>query len=107
MEKLKDIKELRSFIENNNMAFIYVSSWECSVCRELLPKVESMLSKYPIIASRHIETSEVPEIAGELSVFTIPVLLIFIDGKETIRESRYVIISELEGKISRYIEMFN
>jgi len=107
MEKLKDIKELRRLIENNKIAFLYVSSWECSVCRELLPKVENVLGKYPAIACRHVEAEEIPEVAGELSVFTTPVLLMFIHGKEAIRESRYVMISELEDKIDRFIAMLS
>jgi len=105
MEKLKNIDEVRDFIEKNQLAFLYVSSWECSVCRDLLPKIEGVLSIYPLIASRHVEINEIPEIAGELSIFAIPVLLLFIDGKETIREGRYVIISELQEKISRYVSI--
>jgi len=31
----------------------------------------------------------------------------FIDGKEVIRESRYVMISELEDKIGRFIAMLS
>jgi len=107
MKKLKNIIDVRNFIQDKEIAFLYVSSWECSVCRELLPKVESVLGKYPAIACRHIEAGEIPEVAGELSVFTTPVLLMFIDGKEVIRESRYVMISELEDKIDRFIAMLS
>jgi len=105
VEKLKNINEIREFTENNDLAFLYVSSWECSVCRELLPKIEKMLSSYPLIASRHVEVNEIPEVAGGMSIFTIPVLLLFINGKETIREGRYVIINELDEKISRYVSI--
>lgn len=107
MEKIKNINELRNFIVNNKIALLYVSSWECGVCRELLPKIEMMLNKYLSIVSRHVEISEIPEVAGELSIFTTPVILMFIEGKEIIRESRYVMISDLEDKIDRFITLLN
>jgi hypothetical protein len=34
--------------------------------------------------------NEVPEIAGELTIFTVPVDLIFMNGKEMHRQGRFI-----------------
>lgn len=106
MKELNKIEDIKSFIKNNDLAFIYVSSKECSVCSVLLPKIEELLKKYPKIQICHVRLEEVPEISGEYSIFTIPVLILFIQGKETIRESRYVVMEELDRKVARYYNMF-
>lgn len=105
MDKLHDLESIRQFIAGNTFAFLYVSSEGCSVCRHLRPKVEQLLGQFPRVVSRWAEVSEVPALAGELSVFTVPVLLMFVDGKETIRESRYVNLQELESKVERYYSL--
>jgi len=105
MDRLDNIEEIKSFIKEDTLAFLYISTAECNVCKDLLPKVRNMLTKYPKIVFRYVEINDALEVSGELSVFSVPVLLFFIEGKETLRESRYVNMSELEEKIKRYYFM--
>lgn len=60
-----------------------------------------MFLSYPEIVSAKIEMSKLPEAVGSFSIFTTPTLLLFIDGKETIRESRFISVVQLEAKIGR------
>ncbi|MGB8001147.1 MAG: thioredoxin family protein, partial [Anaerobacillus sp.] len=76
--------------EQQPLYFLYLHGTNCSVCHALLPQVEEVLADYPQIVSEKLNVQEVPESAGEFSVFTIPVLLLFVDGKEYIREARFV-----------------
>ena len=73
----------------------------CSVCHGLLPQIENILSNYPKIIARQVNASNVTEIAGRFNIFTAPVLLLFVDGKEYIREARFVQTELLNDKIAR------
>jgi hypothetical protein len=46
-----------------------------------------------------------PELAGEFHVFANPTLLVFFEGKEYIRKSKYVSIPELQSEIGRLYGM--
>jgi len=46
-----------------------------------------------------------PEAAGQLSVFTVPGILLFIQGKENIREARHLSVPVFEEKIGRYYRL--
>lgn len=111
MAKFKDLTSLEgvnNFIDQNELAFLYFTTPNCSVCHGLQPQIEEMLTKYPEIKSRHIDASIVPEAAGQYSVFTAPVLLLFVEGKEYIREARIVQTQKLDDDINRiYINMVN
>jgi len=107
MEKLTSNDEIETFIKENDMTLIYFSTKDCSVCHALLPKVKNMLLKYHNIKSGRVEMTEVLEATGKYSVFTIPTILVFIHGKETIRKSRHLSIYEIEDTIKRYYEMIN
>lgn len=51
-----------------------------------------------------INGEKVPEIAGYLMAFTVPVLVLYLDGKEVLREARMVHLEKFHEKISRIYE---
>ncbi|WP_339230025.1 thioredoxin family protein [Oceanobacillus sp. FSL K6-2867] len=102
--KIKTIEHAERFITENQLSFLYFSRPNCSVCHGLLPQVEKLMESYPQINTAHINVEEVQMAAGRFSIFTIPVLLFFVDGKEYIREARIVHLDLLEEKIRRIYE---
>lgn len=104
-ESLHSMDATKQFIEENQLAFIYVTRDECSVCHGLLPQVEQVFKKYPKIQTRRINADEVPEFSGQYTVFSVPALLLFVDGKEYIREARIVPMSQFEDKVKRLYDL--
>ncbi|MGP4079698.1 thioredoxin family protein [Pseudalkalibacillus sp. R45] len=104
MKDLQSTEEVDQFLEVNRLSFIYISRTNCSVCHALLPKVKEMMTQYPEIRLAHVNVDDVEEIAGHLSIFTVPVLLLYVEGKEIIREARFVQMDQLDDKISRIYE---
>lgn len=105
MAELFTLEEVDAFISSHEFSFLYISRDNCSVCHALLPKVKEMLKKFPKIELAYINADRLPEISGRLSVFTVPALLLFVEGKEYIREARFVRLRELENKIATLIEL--
>lgn len=103
-QSLTSIEETEQFIAQHDLAFLYITMPNCSVCHGLQPQIEKMLATYPKIKSRTIDASVVTEIAGKFSIFTAPVLLLFVQGKEYIREARIVHTAALEERIARLYE---
>lgn len=102
---LRSVDEVKEFTLENYFSFLYVSSEECNVCKDLFPKVEELLKKYPKIESRRMEINDVQGLAGHLSIFTIPAVILYIDGMEYLREARFISIEDLDRKIERYYTM--
>lgn len=84
----------------------YLSTPECNVCKVLKPKVIEMLEiDFPNISFCYVDLNEAKEISGQLSVFSVPTILVYFNGKETIRTSRNVHLEELREQIGRYYKM--
>lgn len=98
---LNSIEEIEHFITENELSFLYTSRPNCSVCAGLLPQVRELMEDYPEVKLAHINADVVPEVAGKFSIFTIPVLLLFLNGKEYIREARIVHMELLDEKINK------
>ena len=101
MENIASLNNLLETIEKETMVFVYVSQTACSVCQTLRPKVEELLARYPLIKSLYLNSAEVPEAAGQLSVFTIPTTLLFVQGKESFRLVRSFGLREISEKLDR------
>ncbi|GAB3046241.1 thioredoxin family protein [Virgibacillus ainsalahensis] len=103
-EELTNIELTDQFIQEHPLSFLYISRPNCSVCHGLKPQIQELMENYPKIKLGSVDASEVEEIAGRFSIFTVPVLLLFVDGKEYVREARIVHMELLDEKINKIYE---
>ncbi|WP_244403621.1 thioredoxin family protein [Parageobacillus sp. KH3-4] len=99
--ELFSIEEINHFVNHHHLAFLYISQTNCSVCHALLPKVKKVLAEFPKIQMAFVNADNVPNIAGHLSVFTAPVLILYVDGKEVLREARFVHVEQFKEKMKK------
>jgi len=103
MHTLKSIEET---IKNDIAVMLYFSAPACNVCHALKPKlidaIENSFDQFKIIS---IDISETPDISSHYGVFAIPTVLIFLDGREFLRKSRHMSVSEVIESIRRPYEI--
>jgi thiol-disulfide isomerase/thioredoxin len=79
----------------------YFSRPGCGVCSALWPRVAAMVDALPRAVARSIDLDLFPGAAGVYSIFTVPAVLVFVDGKESIREARHIDLRGLRGSVER------
>jgi thioredoxin-like negative regulator of GroEL len=95
-----------SLISDKRGVLFYFSTLSCSVGEALEPKVQSLLSeKYPKIVFCSIDMNASPELCGLNQVFVEPTILLFLDGKESLRMSRNIGVNQLENSLSRLYQL--
>lgn len=107
MEWIDSMEIIQQLIQNNKMLLVYFGSNHCNVCIAIKPKIEELLKRYKNIKNVQIDVDKSVKIAAQYNIFTIPAVLVFIDGKETIREARFISIENLSDKISRYYDLLD
>ncbi|MFZ1281580.1 MAG: thioredoxin family protein [Ignavibacteriaceae bacterium] len=106
IESPRSIDEFLNISKINTAVCFYLSTPECNVCKVLKPKVIEMIENdFPEIKYCYVDLNEAKEISGQLSIFSVPTILVYFEGKETIRVSRNVHLEELRGQIERYYKM--
>lgn len=105
MYSINTSEELKELIKENEILLVYFGNETCGVCVDMKPKVELVLNKYPKIKSAYVEVEKLFKVASEYTMFTIPGIVVFIEGKETIREVRHISIRELDIKLNRYYDL--
>lgn len=107
MESVYSIEDLNKFVRENPLSIVYVTRPGCSVCHGLQPQVEDLLVDYPNVKARQVNADEVPQVAGEFSVMTVPAVLIYSKGKELFRKARFVPIGELNQQLAKLNHFIN
>ncbi len=106
--EITSYSELTSLLsEKGRFHFLYMTLPDCGVCDVVRPKIEEMLSRHPELEGSYINLACDPAIGGQHSVFSVPAVLIFRDGRELFREARYLVIDVIEPQIERILLNFS
>ena len=109
MKQIKSKHEIENIINTKEPVLIYFSGENCSVCKALKPKIEEQIKKnFSKMKIYELKTETYKEIASNFTVFSIPTILVFFDGKEFFRKSRNIsilgFIEELKRPYSLFID---
>jgi len=100
------INEIENLIRDKKAVLLYFYNDNCAPCKILRPKVQELVeSDFQNIEFRLINAEQYPAITAQYGVFASPTLLVFFEGKEYIRESKNISISDLHNKIERIYNM--
>ncbi|MFD2617555.1 thioredoxin family protein [Terrilactibacillus laevilacticus] len=106
IEQLTSIEMIEDFIKDNKLSFIYISKPDCGVCHAILPHLRHLLDKFPLIQLGQVDAYHVEEVVAKYSIFSVPSLFLFIEGKEFLREARFVHFDELEKKMEKIYKIY-
>jgi len=98
--------ELRGKVNQSKGIVLYFKNDHCPPCIALRPKVENLITRhFPKMDFEIVDTVLNPQLSNEFKVFANPTILIFFEGKEYIRKSKYISIQSLKNDIERLYEM--
>jgi thioredoxin 1 len=106
LKTLSDQQEIEKVIRNKKAVMLYFYIDDCQPCLILRPKVRMLVdSNFPELNLVYIDSKTNPQIAAGYGVFANPALLLFFEGREFKRYSKYVSLMELEKEIDRYYRL--
>ena len=87
-------------------SILYFWNASCNVCEPLYAKLKVMIeSDFPKLQLKKIDTSANPEMRARYQVFSSPVIILIIDGKEYLRTGGSTSLIELKQKVGRLYQI--
>lgn len=106
MDTFNQLEKVKEIIEQDMGVLLYFYNDDCPPCISLRPKVEKLMGeRFPKMKLVWVNSKSSPDIPAAYGVFANPTILIFFEGKEFKRFSKYVSVNELETAIERYYTM--
>lgn len=100
------LEELQNTIREEVGVLLYFSGENCNVCHALRPKFKEVFDvNFPRLKQIYLDAHENPEISANFQVFSVPTMIVFMDGKEFAREGRSVSLHQLAEQLRRPYKM--
>ncbi len=102
MEIIDEQTQLDRELAEHPAVLLYFSGEHCGVCQSLRPRLEAMLAEeFPRLRRLEVKSEKSPALAAAHSVFSLPVAVLFFDGREGQRFARSFGLGELRAAIER------
>ena len=105
MQTLCHAQNLQTALAASPLVVVQFGSASCAPCAALKIKLDAFAAAHPEVSALYVPVEDFPEVSAQNSVFTVPTLLLFAEGKEALRVSGYFGLEAFLGKVERYIEM--
>ena len=102
-----NLTEFQTTIREHELVLAYCSTPTCNVCKILKPQVRELISEMKPWEFIYVDMEQSPEISGQLLVFAVPTLILFVQGREQTRLSRHFGLGELQGRLERYRDLIS
>lgn len=104
-----NLTDLSEFLEIKSSAALLVlfGSKDCGVCQALKPRLEVMFNEhFPRITQCYIDCQQAPKICAQQTIFTLPVVRVYIAGQLIVEEVKVFGLSQLVDKVRRPYAMW-
>lgn len=102
-KKVATLSEVQQTIQEQKLVFLYIGQQNCSVCHGLKPQIEALLESYEDVVMLELDGGQVPEVAEAFNVLTVPVLLLFVEGREYLRKARIINTREFSMEFAKIV----
>ena len=105
MEQLASTEQYQTMIQENNVLLVQFGTHTCAPCGAIRRKIDSWCALHPRCRSVYVPLEQYQALAAGEGVFSVPTILVFIQGCLTIRESGYFSLEELFTRLQRYLTL--
>ena len=103
MKTIENYQEFNEIIKAP-LTIIIAKTKTCTVCAPITRKLEEFMVPYPSIPVYQIYLEDVLEFQGQQLIFTVPTIVVFSEGKEILRESRFIDFDKIERLLTIFTE---
>jgi len=105
-KEIISFEDFSELVKENVAVLFYFSTISCSVGESILPRLKSLFAEhFPKVLFCQIDMNRSVELSAACQVFVEPTVLIYFDGKETVRRSRNLGLFEIELATKRLYEL--
>lgn len=104
MEKISETNQFNELIQNEPILLVYFSRLWCGVCHALYPQVQELMKSYPSVKLIEVNVDETPEVGSQNTIFSVPAILLFYQGKEMMRQAGYLKLDQLDALLNKMVE---
>lgn len=107
MNTLQNGETLTNLIAASQVLLIHFGSASCGPCAALKDKIDIWTASQKGVDTIYVPIEQFPQLAASRSIFTVPTILVYTEGKLSIRESGCFSLDGIFSRMERYLSLMN
>ena len=105
MNVLQDQHQLEVLKRESLVLIVQIGSSTCNPCIAIKQRIDLYLKNKSDVNAIYIPLESYRELIASYKIFSVPTVLVFVEGKLTIQKSGYFSLDEILSNIDRYLEL--
>lgn len=105
MNELTISEKIEKYIIEEGLFIVYFTGQDCGACEVIKNKVKEIIKTFPKVKFIEVDGEHNPKLTAKYSVFSLPLLILYVDGKESLRISRTFSVNEFTEVLNRYYKL--
>ena len=96
------LDDIQDMAKNRPMSLLYFTRPDCDECADLQPRIERLVAAHPKMGGMVVDLSRIPMAASRFSIFALPGVLVYVEGKPTISVVKQIDIAQLSAHVQEF-----
>lgn len=105
MTTLPKDADLEQLLQTQPIVLLQFTSAQCAPCTAIRQRIHAWGQEKSGLCAYAVPIEDFPTLCGQLGIFTVPTLLVYVEGKLTLRESGYFSLDDLLRRVDRYLDL--
>lgn len=100
-EPVHDEAQLQAFLARPALLLLFGGA-HCGVCQAIRPRLQALVEqRFGAITLAYVDCEQTPAVCAQHSVFSLPVLRLYLDGQLALERARSFSLHEVQTEIER------
>jgi len=104
MERISKDVDLSVLTVMSDIVILQFGMESCAPCAAITKRIDEWNTAHKEVKTWYIPLDVFPGISAEYGIFSVPTVLVYVQGKLTIRESGYFSLDSILSRTERYME---
>ena len=105
MDIIENQQALEAAMKRENLLILQFGAESCAPCSAIKDRIQSWNRLHPMVGFCYLPTEKLPKVCAQMGVFTVPTLLLYVQGKLSIRQSGYFSLDQILQQAEKYEDL--
>ena len=104
---ITSLQQMQEMLRDKILNIVVFSTHTCNVCKPLKQQVSTLLQDMEEVGYAEVFIDDIEDVKGPFGVYSVPIVALFVEGRETLRYSAAIDIRELKDRLIRLIDLMS
>lgn len=107
MQEFHNEGNLSQLIAAHPILLVQFGAESCPACKSIRQRLDAWTAQHTAVGAIYISVPDYPALAAQEQIFTVPTIVVYVNGQCTLRESGYFSLDLIFSQLQRYLDLLD